>query len=390
MNALAGRTATGRASARYRYSFPYPPTSTPFYNRPIRPHNRTTARMQQTILAQIAPQRSTQYAELASCLAPHELVLSPLRERIAALVPCRLGSQDYLRFELTGPVTAKERYLFGTLAMTSAYFEYFSRLGEHEGPFLRPIEDGFTPVFPATLTTARRYKGKTNELFTQWLCNIAKFSSAFADNPWNDLTLVDPLAGGGTTLFVGLVLGAETVAGIDHKPKDGKSLALFLQKFAHEKRIAVGMKEERLKKLGQRWTLTLSQKQTRARENAPDAPLAHRQIAIIALGDTAEAQRLLPGLKAHLLVADLPYGIQHQGQILALLERALPRWSSMLRQGGALALAWDSTRLSATQMHRLVSANSDLVALSDPPYDQLRHRVDRVIKKRDVVILRHS
>jgi hypothetical protein len=53
-----------------------------------------------SILAQIAPQRSTQYAELATALAPYELRLSTLGAQVGEIRPRTLGGLDYLQFEL--------------------------------------------------------------------------------------------------------------------------------------------------------------------------------------------------------------------------------------------------------------------------------------------------
>jgi len=55
-----------------------------------------------TIIAQIAPQRSTQYAALASVLAPHELKLGPLGSQISDIRLARLGGQEYLKFDQPG------------------------------------------------------------------------------------------------------------------------------------------------------------------------------------------------------------------------------------------------------------------------------------------------
>jgi hypothetical protein len=51
-----------------------------------------------TLVAQIAPQRNTQYTALASALAPYELQVSPLGPDMADIQPLRLGGQDYLKF----------------------------------------------------------------------------------------------------------------------------------------------------------------------------------------------------------------------------------------------------------------------------------------------------
>lgn len=330
------------------------------------------------LVAQIAPQRSTQYAALADALAPHELALSPLDAHIANVERLAFGGQSYLRLEYNGACDAVHRRELGMLAMTSAYFEYREQIGNESGPWLRPIETGYQPAFPPDLIMTRRYKGKTNELFTQFLCNIARHSSEFANEPWENLRVFDPLAGGGTTLFAALLLGAN-VAGVEKVSGDVESTATFIEQYAREQGIPCRMKEERLKKIGRRWWFVLG----KSRDDA-----APKQ-CVIAIGETAHSADLLSSVKKpHLIVADLPYGIQHRGELTHLLDEALPVWDSLLLPGGALAMSWDATRFARAEMVALVQAAVPLIVLDDPPYNQLAHRVDRVIKQRDVLAAR--
>jgi hypothetical protein len=328
-----------------------------------------------SILAQIAPQRTTQYAALADALAAPELRLCPLGDRIAGIAPVRLGGQDYLRFELPAPPDAEDARELGTLAMTSAHFVVYPRLGEHEGPFLRPIETGVVPTFPPGIVEARRYKGKTNELFTHFLCNLARFSSAFARRPWDELRVLDPLAGGGTTLFTALVLGAEA-AGVERDAGDVQSTVAFVKEYCREAGIPYRVRDERLQRYGNRWTFTLGDETPRR--------------LILARSETAQARALVEGFAPHLVVADLPYGFQHQGPLVELLTGGLPAWAGPLRPGGALALAWDATRFPRTEMAALIRSAGGLTVLEEPPYDALAHRVDRAIKRRDVLVARRE
>ena len=64
--------------------------------------------------------------------------------------------------------------------------------------------------------------------------------------------MCDPLAGGGTTLFTALTLGADVV-GVEQNAQDVQSTATFLRQYAREAGIVCKIKEERLKKLGKRW-----------------------------------------------------------------------------------------------------------------------------------------
>jgi hypothetical protein len=333
--------------------------------------------MTTVVYAQIAPQRSTQYADLATALAPHELRLSPLGALALAITPENMGGQAYLRCELSGPADETCVRELGALAMTSAYFEGYDRIGDLTGPFLKPIDTGFTPAFPPDLMATRRYRGKTNETFTHFMCNLARFSSAFAAQPWGALRVFDPLMGGGTTLLAALVLGADAM-GVEEGKEDVVSTATFVAQYAREQRIVCEEREERLKKYGRRWWFELT----------PPAGDGRRRQCILARGETAQSIELLHGAKRpHLIVTDLPYGIQHRGELVDLLTAALPIWSAFMQPGGAMVLAWDSTRLPRADMIALAHAAGPLRALNHPPYDQMAHRVDRVIKQRDVLVL---
>ena len=109
---------------------------------------------------------------------------------------------------------------------------------------------------------------------------------------------------------------------------------------------------------------------------------------LLASGDTVESAALVSGFRPHLIVADLPYGIQHKGELTDLLTKALPVWASLLPLSGAITLAWESKRFSRSEMITLVESTSPLCVLNHAPYDALAHRVDRVIKQRDVLVAR--
>lgn len=325
-----------------------------------------------TLLVQIAPQRSTQYADLASLLAPLELQISALGSQIKSSQLTTLGGQQYLRCELANELTDAQIDELGTLATGSGIFNFHAQIANIDGPFLQPIETNFHPHFPPDLITARRYKGKTNEMFTHFMCNIARASSSFSQQPWTDLRVFDPLAGGGTTLFVAMALGAE-VSGIEQSKKDAQSTATFLKQFLQEKRISHTLNEERLRKQKAfRWLFDFKGKQNRC---------------VLAQGEIVQTKELFSGVKRpHLIVTDLPYGIQHQGQLANLLTQALPIWSSQLLTGGVLVFSWESTRFGRAEMIELVREQTKLTVLDEPPYNQLAHRVDRVIKNRDVLV----
>ena len=92
-----------------------------------------------TLLAQLAPQRGSQYTDLVAALAPHELRLGPLGPLIVELTPITLAGQAYLRCELTENPNDEHWRRLGAPAMIIAFFELYDKIGAVPGPLLRPI-----------------------------------------------------------------------------------------------------------------------------------------------------------------------------------------------------------------------------------------------------------
>lgn len=323
-----------------------------------------------TIAAQIAPQRSTQYADFVRTLAPYELALClPCAGPIEAVT---LGGQDYLRFEVNDESDPHMLAALGDMAMLDACFTYHEQIGEVRGPFLQPLDLPQQNFMPPSLVVTRRYRGKTNELLTRFMVHIARATSDDRDTPWHRLTLLDPLAGGGTTLFVGLTYGADVV-GVEQDKKVTEGTVAFLRQFCKEMKLPAHFHEDRLKNTGKRWFVTLGESLR----------------CVIGHGDTTDVRHFTHGLKQpQIIVTDLPYGIQHRAEWLALLVDALPAWADVLAAGGVLVFSWNATRFPRAEMIDLVESASDFAVLNDPPYDQLAHRVDRVIKQRDLIVAR--
>ena len=327
-----------------------------------------------TLVAQVSPQRSTQYSEMVTELAPYEIALSTIGTQIIDdICIVKLGSHRYLKFQLDN-LPDDYRGLFDQFAMTDAYFFYYDSIATVDGPFLEPIDVLSSKFLPDGLVAIRRYRGKTNELFTQFMCNLARFSSDYRTTPWNKLTILDPLSGGGTTLFVGMVLGADVV-GVEKDKKVVEGTITFLKQYVKEGRIPANFRVDRLKNIGKRWFITVKQSVR----------------CVVGHGDTSDVQHFVHGLKhPQLIVTDLPYGIQHRADWKEMLAKALPAWADVLADGGAIVFSWNATRFPRDDMIELVHEVSDLEVINDPPYDQLAHRVDRVIKQRDMIVARHK
>jgi SAM-dependent methyltransferase len=337
----------------------------------------------------ITPQRNTQYANMAEALAIPELLASPLAPLIGEVTPVKLGGQGYLLASMDDlspsssntPDTfdmpsSPQLAILSRLGATSEIYQYFASISDVQGPFLRPLEPAFTPFVPLEMAEARRYKGKTNELFTQVLLNLAIFAGAYSDQLTGRLRILDPLAGGGTTLFLALAYGYDAF-GIELDRQDAETTAVFVRQYLQGERIPFKEVDEHGRKAGRRDRFEIGRK-------------GETRTLVLAHGDTSQADlhlREVPGgPHMHAIVGDLPYGIQHFSEVAHLLENALSAWERVLLPGGTLALAWNATRIDRQEIINLLERRSILRVRNEPPYTQLAHAVDRVIKKRDILI----
>lgn len=333
------------------------------------------------IALKITPQRSTQYANMAEILAAPELLASPLGPFLTGVTITTLAGQSYLLAALDETSFRSRTFpalipTLSRLAATSEIYQYFDALGEIQGPLLRPLEPQFTPFVPLEMAEIRRYKGKTNEIFTRVMLNIALFAGDYAAQCYKRLRILDPLAGGGTTLFLALAAGYDAF-GIETERQDVESTAIFVRQYLRSEHIPFKELDERSRRAGRRYQFEIERKEA-------------TRVLVLAHGDTAQAnlhmQEVPGGPRVHAIVGDLPYGIQHFAEISAMLQKALPTWERLLLPGGTLALAWNATRIDRATIVTLLEQHTRLQVRNDPPYTQLAHPVDRVIKKRDIIV----
>jgi SAM-dependent methyltransferase len=330
------------------------------------------------IALKITPQRSTQYTRMTAQLARPELLSSPLGDVLEDIQHITLAGQEYLLAEIAEEnVDLRQmQEVVGHLGATNEAYEYFAGVGEIKGPFLRPIEPLFVPFAPIEMAETRRYRGKTNEIFTRVLLNVALFAGEYRTRYNDRLRILDPLCGGGTTLFLALANGYDAF-GIELNRQDVETTATFVRQYLEGEHIRYKEIDERGRRAGRRYQFEVGGK-----GNTRQLVLVH--------GDAVEAQGhmrdVAGGPHFHAIVGDLPYGIQHFAEVAALLSKALPVWENLLYPGGTIALSWNATRIERGEMVGLMQLHTHLRVCNTPPHTDFAHAVDRVIKKRDIVV----
>ena len=176
-----------------------------------------------------------------------------------------------------------------------------------------------------------KYKGKTNELLTQLLLNVGL--SYCSEKDISKLKLLDPMCGRGTTLMWAMRYGIKS-KGIEQDPNavlDFRTFAKKWTKLHHQKHV---MKEGFIGK---------ANKQNKGKFIDFTANEVNTRIIN---GNATTACDLLKREKQHLIISDIPYGVQHfttdkTRNPMAVLTDCAPQWAELLHKNGILVIAFN-------------------------------------------------
>ncbi len=254
-----------------------------------------------------------------------------------------------------------------------------------EGGALLPVCGREEAYVGGDLPGILKYKGKTNELFLQLLVNAALYSGGFAHRGDERLELLDPMCGRGTALFVGANRGWNTT-GTDLDKNDLSEAEKFLKRYFEYHRMKYDFKRE-----------------ARTVPGAKSVPVSHFDFADaaehyragdicslrLACADAACSREVFGKEKFHMIVCDLPYGVQHAalgGSPESLLERALPGWCAALKKGGTVALSFNAQTLKAEKVLNRMEA-AGLEPRRGGAYSGFAHWVEQAVT-RDIAVAR--
>lgn len=245
-----------------------------------------------------------------------------------------------LRAHLPGVDVASHRVggldLFAVEADEAA-LPALARLSFIQGVFLEDAAGGLVPLelepgflLPEALVFGAKYQGKTNELMTQLAINLGL---RYCATDRSEMTLLDPLAGRGTTLLWGLRYGLDAT-GIEQDPEAPRAL------HNHVKRQA---KLHRIKHSHHKGFV--AKKNKRGAGAFVRYELAGHSLRLIT-GDSARATDLLAQQRFDLVVSDLPYGVRFKGGARRgpqeLIAACADGWLASLRKGGAMVLVFNA------------------------------------------------
>lgn len=323
------------------------------------------------------PHANIRYRQSLLQLAVQELsmTLSALG-REAEVVPQKMGGAMFLTFE-AAKLTERDMRMLSQLASVYMLFE-------REDGKLTTLERTHPNYVGEDLPALLKYKGKTNEMFTDTMLTMALAASAFMPVHDSQLVVCDPMAGRGTTLMLALRRGYHGV-GIEIGKADVKEAADYMTRYLEFHRIKYKRTDSALTVRGQVGGRENKFVFSDSAEHFKDGDT--RTLRLIC-GDTREAEALLKPNSVHLMVTDAPYGVQkgtagRQDSIGGTIAAALPGWFDVLKSGGVLAMSFNTHVTRREGLVRLFEkAGFEIVQTAN-----LEHWVEQAIS-RDVILAR--
>ncbi|MCL2512967.1 MAG: hypothetical protein FWF08_03615 [Oscillospiraceae bacterium] len=297
---------------------------------------------------------------------------------------------DYLTFEAKKELSGPDIKIISGLSFVYALFKTEDIGGE---TYLKPIRKINENFAHESMGTILKYTGKTNEIFTRMMINIAVNSRDDKNTVKNEnIKLLDPVAGKGTTLFEGLIKGYD-VYGIEIGDGAVNEAYHFVKKFLETAKYKFEHKEMKISGPNKAFTalrhtfITAGTKEDFKNKNT-------KTVELIA-GNSLYANKFYKKNFFDIIAGDLPYGVQHgnvtnekQSSLTRnpaeLLAACLTSWSQVLKPGGIIVLAWNSNVLPRKKMEEIFTEHG-LTVKNDDVYLQFKHRVDKSIL-RDIIV----
>ena len=323
------------------------------------------------------PHQNVRYRQSLLTIAAAELSMTlAALGRGGEVRPVEMGGAAFLTFDCDH-LTQRDVRMLSELASVYVMFTM-------EDAQMVPMESAHPNYIGEDLPALLKYKGKTNEMFTDARITMALASSAFMPVHDSQLIVCDPMAGRGTTMMLALRRGYHGV-GIEIGKADVKECCDYMTRYLEYHRIKHKRSETSLTvrgKCGGRETkFVLSD----TAEHFKDGDT--RTLRMIC-GDTRDAAALLKPQIVHLMVTDIPYGVQkgtagRQNSIGGTIAAALPGWQEALKPGGALAMSFNTYVTRRADLVRLCE-RAGLEVIATPP---LEHWVEQAVS-RDVILAR--
>lgn len=340
------------------------------------------------------PGHNRVYYNLAGKLALSELKIASQKLDISCedIEIVEIEGIRYLSVSCKEELTLFALEVFSRLSFIFAIFK-LEKLNDKN--CLIPISKNKYEYIDSKISSLLKYSGKTNELFTKMMINIALLSSNFSFN--DKINLLDPVSGKGTTLFEGSVYGFN-VSGIEIDSKATQEAGLFIKKFLETERFKHKSNTRQIYGKNKQEAIYIQEFEYAINKTDFKYKEQRKKLSMVA-GNSQDASKYFKNENFHIIVGDLPYGIAH-GNLsdkkftsitrnpLELLSLCLPEWYKVLKTGGVVVVAWNAFVISKRKLEEVFVANNFSV-LIEFPYNNFEHFVDKSIK-RDIIVAKKN
>ncbi len=289
------------------------------------------------------------------------------------------GGADFLSFRCR-ELSAEE------LCFLSCHSSVVFFAEKTESGLLRPLDTRKSGYLGEDLPEILKYKGKTSASFLRLMINISRSISGYSLSS-EPLTVLDPVCGKGTSCFCAVQSGMNSV-GLDLDRKAVREASDYFSRY---------LKMNMLKHTCRNGSETAGKSSVPVTDFVFADTREHylekdTRFLRFAAGDTALAASVCRRTPAHLLIADLPYGVQHAPQsggkpesFSSLFSRALPSWKKALLPGGAAAVSYNTLTFPTKQVSE-IARSAGWVPCESDFCTHLRHEVEQAVI-RDVIFL---
>ncbi len=299
-----------------------------------------------------------------------------------------IGNVRYLLFETDNALSENDLQILSRLSFLFAIFRIDELNAE---TCLIPINKDNYQYLDSKISTLLKYHGKTNEIFTRMMINVALLSSDFDYS--ENIKILDPVAGKGTTLFEAAVSNFD-VYGIEIEPKAVHETTVFFKKYLEMERLKHNSTKRQVYGTNKSNGVFIQEFEYARSKEEFKSQNSVKKLGIVN-GNSKEADKYYKNEDFHLIAGDLPYGIVHGNtgakktdSIIRnpseLLNECIPAWYKVLKKGGVIVMAWNSFLVSRQKLAGIFNENGFEV-LDQTAYNEFEHMVDKSIK-RDIVV----
>ncbi len=336
------------------------------------------------------PGHNRVYFDAAKRLGLVELEVASrnLHSKISELTVEEISGVGYFTFTSDQELNPQDLIILSRLSFAYAIFKIEVT---DEKLYFIPIDKTCSYFFSDDLSMILKYSGKTNELFTRFMLNIAT-NIYLEDNPTDEsLNIFDPLCGKGTSLFESLIMG-HNAYGVDIDKKSIHESHIYFKKYLETGKYKHNLHKERIS--GRDKSFQAERLTFEVAKNKEDVKSGKSLKLELVDSNSKFTDQIFKRESFDIIIGDLPYGVQHGSKSAAnssftrnpseFVDQCLPAWFKVLKKNGIIILACNNFVLSTKNLESILKKHSlSCVTLGNPHC--FEHRVDQAIN-RDVII----